>query len=481
MTVTAAPAWAPAGSLRSRITRAALWTLGGEYASHVLRFGSNLVLTRLLMPEMFGLMVLINAFMMGLHLFSDIGLKPNIIQSRRGDDPAFLDTAWTIQVGRGILLWLFSCLAAWPLARFYGHPEIQQLLPVAGLQALLGGMISPRVMTHARHLSLGRATLLGLGSTAAGAFVMIAWASIRPSVWALIAGGLAAAGVRTILSHAVLPGRRNVFGWEPEARRELFRFGRWIFVSTLTSFLAAQSDRLVFAKMIPLGLLGVYGIASMLSRLPAETLGNLGQSVILPAYSRALERDGRLNPMYALVRRRFLVLAGACMGGLVLFGPTLVRFLYTAAYEDAGWILQYVAAGTWFSIVSQSNGDALLALGRPAWIAACNIAKIASLALLVPLGFIHYGFPGALAGLALAELPKYVVASIGARRAGLPGWSLEFALTTLLVGCAGAAWGLFRLMPDSRHAWARAGLVALMAGLAWGPAAFWATRPRGET
>ncbi len=479
--MTAAPAWAPAGSLRSRAVKAALWTLGGDYASHVVRFGSNLALTRLLMPDMFGLMVLINTFLIGLQLFSDIGLRPNIIQSRRGDDPAFLDTAWTIQVGRGVMLWLVSCAAAWPLARFYGHPEIQAILPVAGLQALLGGLSSPRLMTHARHLSVRRATLLGLGSTAAGAIVMIGWAWVRPSVWALVAGGITSAGARALLSHSVLPGRANVFGWEPAARRELFRFGRWIFLGTLTSFLAAQSDRLVFAKLIPLGLLGVYGIASMLSRLPAETLGNLGHSVILPAYSRALERDGQLAPMYARVRRRFLVLAGACMAALVLFGPAAVRVLYTAPYEDAGWILQYVAAGAWFSILALSNGDALLALGRPAWIASCNIAKIACMAVLVPLGLLHYGFPGALAGLALAEIPKYVVAAVGARRAGLPGWSIEAALTALLAGCAAAAWALRHLLPDARHAWTRAGLVACMAALVWGPAAYWATRPRGET
>jgi O-antigen/teichoic acid export membrane protein len=219
----------------------------------------------------------------------------------------------------------------------------------------------------------------------------------------------------------------------------------------------------------------------MLSRLPAESLGNLGQSVILPAYSRALERDGRLNSMYALVRRRFLVLAGACMGGLILFGPDLVRILYTAPYEDAGWILQFAAAGTWFSIVSQSNGDALLSLGRPAWIAACNIVKVAAMGALVPLGFVYGGFPGALAGLAFAEIPKYLVISIGARRAGLPGWSLELALSSLLAACAGLAWTLHRLLPEARHAWPRAGLIVLMAGLAWGPAAYWATRPRGET
>lgn len=482
MTVSAPPAWAPVGSLRTRVVRAALWTLGGEYASYALRFATNLALTRLLVPEAFGLMVLVNTFLMGLQLFSDIGLKPNIIQSRRGDDPAFLDTAWTIQVGRGVGLWAFACAAAWPLASFYGHPELRAVLPVAGLQAFLGGFTSTRVFTHARHLSLRRATMLNFGSTAAGAAVMVAWAVSSPSVWALVAGGLVSAGARAWLSHVVLPGRPNTFGWEPEARRELFRFGRWIFIGTLTSFLAAQSDRLIFAKLIPLSLLGVYGIGTMLSRMPSETLGSLGQSVVLPAYSRALDRDGRLNAVYAKMRGRFLVLGGACMGGLILLGPELVTLLYPEAYGDAGWILQYVAVGTWFTILAQSNGDALIALGKPAWIAACNAVKIAAMTGLLPLGFALHGFPGALAAFAVAEIPKYFVVAAAARRAGLPGWRVEAGLTAILAGSAAVAWLLFRWLPDPRHAWARAGLAVLTTGLTWGPAALWAIRsPKGRS
>jgi O-antigen/teichoic acid export membrane protein len=478
MTVVAAPVPAAVGSLKARVWRAALWTLGGDYAAYALRFGSNLVLTRLVLPEAFGLMVLVNTFLVGLQLFSDFGLRPNVIQSRRGDDPAFLDTAWTLQIMRGVVLWIFSCLAAWPLARFYGHGLIGVVLPVAGLQALVSGFNSTRLYTNARHLSLRQVTLLGLGSTALGAAVMIAWAWISPSVWALVAGGVISAGARAFFSHVALPGRPNGLRWEPEARRELFRFGKWIFAGTLTSFLAMQSDRLIFAKLIPLGLLGVYGIASMLSRLPAETLGNLGQSVILPAYSRALERDGSLVPVYKKVRARFLVLGGACMAALIMGGPTLVNVLYPTAYEDAGWILRFLAVATWFTVMESSNGDALIALGTPAWIAACNVAKIASMVALVPLGFMFYGFHGALGGFVLAEIPKYLVVTIGARRAGLPGWGVELALTALLAFSAFLAVATERLLPDPGHFWARVGLLVLGAGLLWGPAAAWALRSR---
>src|SRR5204863_421086 len=84
-----------------------LWSATEYLAGFILRLGSNLILARLLVPEMFGLMALVNTFMMGLQMFSDVGIGPSIIQNRRGDDPAFLNTAWTIQVMRGMALSLF--------------------------------------------------------------------------------------------------------------------------------------------------------------------------------------------------------------------------------------------------------------------------------------------------------------------------------------------------------------------------------------
>ena len=78
----------------------------------MLRFGSNLLVTRLLVPKMFGVMAIAMLVIIGLGMFSDLGLKPSVVHSRRGDDPVFLNTAWVTQILRGMLLWLFALIAS---------------------------------------------------------------------------------------------------------------------------------------------------------------------------------------------------------------------------------------------------------------------------------------------------------------------------------------------------------------------------------
>jgi O-antigen/teichoic acid export membrane protein len=84
------------GSLKQRILRAGSWTLAGQVLSQVIRLGSNLVMTRLLAPEMFGVMSIAITVGMILGMLSDLGLNQNIVQSKRGEEPAFLDTAWCV-------------------------------------------------------------------------------------------------------------------------------------------------------------------------------------------------------------------------------------------------------------------------------------------------------------------------------------------------------------------------------------------------
>src|ERR1017187_5882027 len=92
-------------SLRQRVLNAGTWRLAGYAIGQTIRFGSNLLMTRLLVPEMFGVMAIASLFIAALAMFSDLGVKQSIIQSKRGADPTFLNTAWIIQILRGVVLW----------------------------------------------------------------------------------------------------------------------------------------------------------------------------------------------------------------------------------------------------------------------------------------------------------------------------------------------------------------------------------------
>lgn len=456
--------------LRDVVRRGALWSMVGYGGAQVLRVGGNLVLTRLLLPEAFGLMALVNALQQGLQLFSDIGIGPSIIQGRRGDEPDFLNTAWTVQVLRGLLLCCVAMAIAGPFANFYGEPLLLGVLLVSATTALIGGFNSTRLFSMYRHVQLARVSAIEIGSQAAGLATILIWAAFDRSIWALVAGGVAGSVVRLVLSHTVLPGITNRLRWDRTALAQLLHFGRWIFFSTVLTFLVGQSDRLVFGKLVPLAMLGVYSVGAMIAAMPAVLLGRMASSVFFPVYSRVRESGQDLGQVFVRVRRPVLLLAGWSIAGLAGGGDAGIRLLYDQRYDQAGWIVQLLALASWFAVLESTNSAVLLARGEAHWTAAGGGAKLLGMLLLIPAGYALAGFRGAVAGLAAAEVLKYAISAFAVRRAGLRGWPQELRLTAWMLASAGLGW--LAAVVSARAGWspiAGAGLVFVVVTAAWAP------------
>ena len=440
-----------AAALRKGAMRGSAITLIGYGASSAIRFCSNLLITRLLFPEQFGMMALVNVFVTGLQLFSDIGIGPNIIQSDRGDDPHFLNTAWTVQVSRGLILWIAACLVAWPLSRFYGRPELAHLLPVTGFGALIGGLESTRLFTQNRRLALGRVTALEVITQVTGVVVMLTTAALTHSVWALVFSSLASAAVKTTLSHILLPGHRNRFAWDPAARKTLFEFGRWIFFSTALAFLSGQSDRLILGKLVSNATLGIYAIAVNLAALPSTIIAQLSNRILYPITAAARRAGGKEWTSIRSNHSRLLLLVAPLIAMGVVLAPPAVSLLYRRPFWDVGPLAASLSIGTWLGAVSTSYTIVLMAAGAPRFLTFGSITKTALFAILVFPVSSRYGVSGVAILVSLSEIGFLIVAELGGRTVGVVAWKVDLALTAFGAAYYFVAKGLYTLVFRFTH------------------------------
>lgn len=442
----------PRSSLKSRTIKGAYWTIGGFAGGQFVRLGSNVILAWLLVPEAFGLMLLVNMVMQGLQMFSDLGIGPSIIQNARGDDQAFLNTAWTIQIARGIGLWVCAIVLAWPLAWFFGRNDaaawqLVQLIPVAGFMAVLGGLFSTRLYTLNRKLAMGRFTLISMGSQITGAVVMIGWAFVQPSVWALVAGGLAAMACKLVLSHTVIPGQRLRLQFDRASAAALFGFGKWIFLSTAIAFLALQADRMLLGSFVPLEVLGVYGFGLMVATMPREIMVHLTGMVLFPA----LSQHGRTNrdtlpEKIHLARSAILPAASAVVLGAALLAPAFFQLLYPQEFHDAGWIAQLLCLSVWFNVLAATSDRALLAIGNSRALAFGNAANLIVTIPAALLGLMYFGLPGFILGYALGALANLLVIQVSIHFAGASVYWQDLKYTAILLGAMAIGVGLPRLL-----------------------------------
>ncbi len=437
MAVAEADRRADSGGLTESVRRPAVWTAFGHGAGEAIRFGTNVVMARLLAPEAFGLMALVNTFLQGLKMFSDLGLNVNIIQNKRGTDDVFLNTAWTLQVIRGAVLFLILGVIAWPVARVYEQPQLLWLLVATGTTVLLSGFYSTGIATSYRRLQPKRLILAQLASQAVSVVVTIVWAFLYPNVWAFVGGVIVSSAMLLILSHRLDPSHRDGFAWDATARRDLITFGRWIFVSTAMTFLAAQADRLILGKLLDISYFGLYGIATGMAKVPERLISMLSHHVLLPFLSKYKNEREVLQKAMHGKRDQLLLLGGGMALVPMLVGDVIIRFLYPAEYQEAGPMLALLACGTWLFTLTVSAKQALLAVGEARYNAAASASRFVGVAVGLPAAFAYGGMPAAIVLVAFAELPVYVINMVGLHRERLSCLVRDVRATLILAAVAG--------------------------------------------
>ena len=399
-----------AGRARLAI-RGTAWVAAEYGTSQVFRLASTLVLARYLLgPEAFGFVALVNVFLAGLEMLSDFGVGPNVVQHARGDDDAFLNTAFTIQVFRALALWLIAAALAYPFAVFYEQPSLFPLALAAAFGIAVRGFASPRVWRLNRQVRRGPLAVLTMSAEAISFTVAMVWALVSPTAAALVAGALASAATLTVGSY-LLPGHRVAFRWDRLAARDILRFGAWISIASGTYFLSGQGERLILGKFVTAQELGCFSVALMLATGPSRGLEQMVGQVLFPLIAQSAREDADLAARYyRRARLLFLGIGAVMVVGFISLSQPLVAWLLPPRYLMTGWMLQIIGARAGFDVFGAPSSALLLARGLSMYSAVGNVVRLVFLLGGLYVAFTWFALPQAILVLAMSPLAIYLPA-----------------------------------------------------------------------
>lgn len=447
-------------------------SLLGQGGAQVLRLIGNLLLARLLFPEAFGLMAIVYLIVFALDQFSNVGIPAAVMSFDRGDQPEFLNTAWTIQIIRGFGLW-FIGLALTPIvADFYNQPQLLEIMPVATFSAVLMGVQSTQFLVLTRRLQLGRRVAIEMLGRIASVITMVGMAWVEPSVWALVIGGLMNQVVITLLSHVWIPGPRARLAWDKQTTEELYSFGKWVFASSGLSFVLAQIDVAILGRLVPAGVLGVYSMGIIIPMLLRDIVFTVLSSVVAPVVAES-NRAGpeTLRKRYATIRRVTLPAVLLLALGALIAAPSFFEYLYDERYWDARWIAQIALIRFWFAFLQVSACLSLLSMGDGRTWAISNVFGLIGTTAGCLIGFEIGELRGLLIGMGIGSIVSFVIPAIRLARLGVASPSAEIrytlgggVLAVLAILATEATSGLVPL-PDSLRCLVVGGIVLAPYGL----------------
>jgi len=413
-------AGAKARPLRDAALRGSAWTAASFVLLQAIRLVGNVAIASLLSPAVLGVMVIVRVVAQGLEMCSDLGLSQNVVQHRRGDEAAFLNTAWTLQVMRGLVLFIVCAALAWPASVLYGQPQLFSLMLVVAFLALLGGFYATSLATMLRRLEIAKLKLLELTVTAASMAVIIGLAVAWRTIWALMAGWLVGVVLKLIFSHVLQRDFRQRPQWDRAAVNELYSFGKWIFLSTLFAFVATLADRLILGKLVTWNELGVYSMALAVAILPLNAMKILAASVLYPVLARKVRSDPGTLAANVLRTRRIVLSASLFVTLCVaLFSPMFFRSLYDERYQEATWIAPLLLVSFWFAMLQASADRVLLVLGRTRPLLLANFVQFVAGTVGSIGAFLLAGLPGFILGLALGTLSSQIIIQQALRQSGI--------------------------------------------------------------
>jgi len=336
------PAGLTRDSLKARVFRGGVWMGAGSLTEQVFRFTRNMVLTRLLAPEAFGIMAIIQSTTAIVQCLTEVGVKEGLIQNPNGDKEEYIDAAWWLAMLRSLSIYVILFAAAPFIAKFYGNVELSKLLRVAVSGLMFEGAISTKAYVALKQMKFRRWAIVNHGGAICGVLTALGLSYFIRDVWALVLGlGMESVG-RCVLSYIVCPYLPPL-RWHGKAMRDLLHFSRGVFGMPLLNFIFMRADVFVLGKLYSPTDLGLYAMAIYLVQTPTSFIVNVLAQTLMPTFAHVQEERERMNRILLQVTSAIFILGMPALVFLVFSGHSLLTLVYGQRY-GAGSTAMIVAA-----------------------------------------------------------------------------------------------------------------------------------------
>ncbi|HOV85403.1 MAG TPA: oligosaccharide flippase family protein, partial [Syntrophobacteraceae bacterium] len=393
-------------SLGTRVARGGIWVALSSWFNVVFGFLANIVLTRLLSPEDFGI------FALGMFFFSLLNLRPRIgigqaFAQRRETDGELIGTHLALDLTAGLCTLLIVSLSL-PVLGWFEYPvEVGWATLALGIIGISDSVLGTAWVMLDKELHFSKTSLVS-----SLAFPL----SYVPGLWLAWKGGgywsiVVQNGAYALLllggmwwtARRKLPELWNLpWRWNGRTARELVRFGGVVGLASIAGLLVNQLDNYLVGTFLGLATLGFYDRAWRIAMWPSLLVGNVIHRAGFFTYARFQGDPERLRRVVMLTVWLVATLALPLALAVFVSARDLVELLYGPRWVPSALLLRFLVALSVLRPLQDNAGSFFMAVGRPGLPARMTAIQAGVLALsAVPLT-LAYGAVGTCLGVGIS-------------------------------------------------------------------------------
>lgn len=337
---------------------------GGTLIERLAGFARNMVLTRIIAPDQFGLMAVVLAAIALFDAMTEVGVSQAVIQNKRGSTPEFLNVAWWINAVRGVVIFGIAAALSPALASFYEEPELASLLIVAFVSMIFSGLTSPKIYALQRQFRFGASVAVTQGAALLGTVFTLVLAFTLQNVWALVLGTVFEAFVRFVLSFILCPIKPS-FRIDKQSRKDLFRFTKGMIGLSFLTFLVSKADIFVLGSLVSTETLGLYSMAVTLAMFPLTVFSKVVQPLVVPILATYQDTLDKMLAIYTRMERLIWLFGLPLATTMAVSAGPILTVVYGAPYEAAAGPFAIIAFYTVVYMASMVSFSVYLSTARP--------------------------------------------------------------------------------------------------------------------
>ena len=359
-----------ARALKVRSATGAAMTLAAQGIKFVLQFGSQVALTRLLLPTDFGLIAMVAPLIAAALLLTDLGLSAATVQ-RPTISQSELSSLFWLNVLIGVVLTVLAMAAAPLITHFYRTPALLPVEIAMSATLLLSSLAAQHLAILNRRLQFGAIAVIEVVSLLVGVVAGVAGALSGLGYWALVAMQIATGLAVTVMAWSFTR-------WRPSGPRierhafHLIRFGGTVTGYNLLGYLISNLGNILIGARFGAGSLGIYDRAYKLIFQPLWQMTAPASRVAVPLLSRLAGDESDYRATYLAMLGGVLLLTIPGLLCATTFAGPIIRVLlgerWIAAAPVFGWlalcalVLQLRQAAGWL-FLSQGRAEEQLKWG----------------------------------------------------------------------------------------------------------------------
>ena len=360
-------------SLRDKTIKGVIWNGVDRFAARGIQFVFGILIARLLVPEDYGVVAMLNIFLAVSQSFIDSGFGTALVRKIDRTETDF-STVFFFNIAVAVIFYLALFVSAPAIANFYNIPLLESITKVVALNLIIGSLTG----VHNAKLSIlidfkSRAKVSIISTLLTGALGLI-MAYSGYGVWALVMQSLFSGIVRTIMLWMIVEWHPQlVFSWK--SFKELFSFGSKLLVSGLLDTLYNNVYSLVIGKVFSPSTLGVYSRASGLAEFPSSNITAVLQGVTFPVLSSIQNEEDRLVDAYKRLIRISAFIVFPLMIGLAAVADPFIHIVLTDKWAGTIPLLQIICFSMMWYPIHAVNLNILQVKGRSDYFLKLEVIK----------------------------------------------------------------------------------------------------------